>query len=224
VGQFGRQAILNPLLDSLGVQFSDGKLLQQSDQYAPDFIMAGFSNRSELALPGVGVLYQKKAFVTLPGAVGLEYGDSPFRALPVIVTDEKNTWSRPRRAVADTAAAVYTPVKGDKKGSVPLALALTRWREGRQQRIMVVGNADFLTEKELEGQSNAQSADFEFATRVFQWLTYGQYPPDTSHPDIYGQVNAGKRGVLVARIFFLGILPGMMVLWATVLLWRRARR
>jgi ABC-2 type transport system permease protein len=50
---------------------------------------------------------------------------------------------------------------------------------GKQQRIVIAGDADFLSNAELARKT---SNNFEFNTALFSWFTYGKFPVDTSRP------------------------------------------
>jgi len=118
----------------------------------------------------------------------------------------------------------YSAVDGDVRGSLPAALSLTRQINGKEQRIVVVGDADFLSNAELS-RRNVKTCNFDFATSVFGWFTYGQFPVDSTRPPAKdNRVNLTDRGLKLLKIVLLGILPGLILLIGAVVLIRRKRK
>jgi ABC-2 type transport system permease protein len=121
-------------------------------------------------------------------------------------------------------ALVYSPDQGDQKGPLPVAVSLTRNINGKQQRIVVSGDADFLSNSELARQ-NIRTSNFDFSTALFSWFSYGEFPIDGYRPP-----SADKRltltdsGLSFLKVLLLGILPGLVLLIGAVTLIRRKRK
>ncbi|WP_158989171.1 Gldg family protein [Mucilaginibacter sp. L196] len=149
-GEPGKQAKIDPIIQALGVNFIDGELVQKSKDFAPDLIRplitkvaAGFS--SELKEH-----YTDSLSVSMPNASALNYSvKSEFHVEPLLLTNEKETWNKKDKFVLDSADVVFSPEKGDEQRKFPTALALTRMVNGKQQRIVIAGDADFLSNAEL---------------------------------------------------------------------------
>ena len=75
----------------------------------------------------------------------------------------------------------YSAADGDQAGPLTAAIGLTRTINGRQQRIVVTGDVDFLSNAEL-GRIYAQDGQFRFHTALFSWFSNGEFPIDTSRP------------------------------------------
>jgi ABC-2 type transport system permease protein len=124
----------------------------------------------------------------------------------------------------DSADILFSAANGDVRKSVPTALGLTRKINGKEQRIVVTGDADFMSNVEL-GRNNIRVANFSFNTALFSWLSYGEFPIDTSRPDAKDKrVNVSVDQVEVFKIIFVWILPGVLLAFATILLIRRKRK
>ncbi len=121
-------------------------------------------------------------------------------------------------------ALAYSPELGDQKGPLPVALSLTRNINGKQQRIVVSGDADFLSNSELARQ-NIRTANFDFSTAVFSWFSYGQFPIDGYRPpSVDKRLTLTDSGLSFLKILLLGILPGLLLLIGAVTLIRRKRK
>ena len=118
----------------------------------------------------------------------------------------------------------YSPVQGDRKGPLPVMIGLTRTIHGRQQRIVLSGDADFLSNLEL-GQRAFNSCNFDFSTAVFSWFSYGEFPIDTSRPIPQdNRLDLTDGGLRALKIFLLWVLPGLLLVCGGILLLRRKRK
>ncbi|HEX9511356.1 MAG TPA: Gldg family protein [Puia sp.] len=224
-GEPGKQAVLNPLLKGLGVQLMDGAIVQRSRDYSPNLVLP------YLTATGAGLSkkldndFQDSVRMSMPTAAGLTYGSSgAYTIRPLLMTDEKVSWNKKRAFVMDSAEVAYSPAEGDEKKAIPTALALTRKVGGREQRIVVTGDADFLSNSEL-GRNNVRADNFHFNTALFGWFANGEFPIETTRrksKDNHLILNA--LGVNVLKALFLGILPGLLLIGGAVFLIRRKRK
>ncbi|HEX6427605.1 MAG TPA: Gldg family protein [Niastella sp.] len=224
-GEPGRQSLLNSLLSKLGVQLMDGILLQQSRDFSPDLVTGYFTPAAAATGKSYQLLWKDSSRVSVPGAVGIQYNNTgPYKPMPVLVTDEKKSWNKLGVVNQDTGYVQFDPLAGDKKLSVPVAVALTRKMKDREQRILVTGDADWMSAAEL-GRYNIRVANFLFMMEVFKWLTYDQFPVDVSRPSSADNKMAiGKEGIITLKIIFLGILPALLLLSGLTILILRKRR
>ena len=118
----------------------------------------------------------------------------------------------------------FMPSLGDEKGSMPVVLGLSRTVNGKQQRIVVSGDADFLSNSEL-GRNNIQTCNFDFSTGVFSWFAGGQFPIDSYRPPSVDRRLTLTDGAFdFLKIMLLGVLPGILVVIGAVILIRRKRK
>jgi ABC-2 type transport system permease protein len=279
-GEPGRQQILNPLLQTLGVQMMNGMLEQASEDYAPTLVLPNLTK----AAIGFAKLLDRPSVDTLPvsmnGVAGLTYHDtSGFHAQPLLITKGgavRNTMGRNpdldivsnkedadapsaggmrmvtssggggyATAISTSGGAVRTMRMGGKahsfgaKGMVkaPLAqatsdskdtyvtaLSLTRQINGKEQRIVISGDADLLSNSEL-GRYSPKAVNFYFSTALFSWLDYSQFPIDASRPDAKdNRVTVSTDHVSFLKIVYVWVLPGLILIFAAVFLIRRKRK
>lgn len=221
-GEPGRQNILNPLIGPLGVQLMNGELVQESKDNAPDFVLAKFSDTAG----AYSTQWRNKGGVlSMLGAAGLLFTkNDSFDIQPVVVTNNKDTWNKLGKTNLDSAKLTYNPESGDLKQTIPIGVGLTRKVAGRQQRIMIFGDADFMSNGEL-GRTNMQTRNFSLVVEMFKWFSNGEFPIDTSRPDMPdNKLTIDKDGIGVLKIIFMGIIPGLILLGGAVLLIRRKRK
>jgi len=118
----------------------------------------------------------------------------------------------------------FSSGQGDEKGSMPVALGLSRTINGKQQRIVVSGDADFLSNSELS-RGNIQNSNFDFSTGVFSWFSNGKFPIDSYRPPARDKrLTLTDGGFYVLKVMLLGVLPGILVVIGAVILIRRKRK
>jgi ABC-2 type transport system permease protein len=225
-GEPGKQSVLNPLLQPLGVQLTEGTMVQQSKDYSPDLVLpyltpvaAGFSKT-------LAEESRDSGKVSMPGAAALSYiPGGAFDIQPLLMTDSKLTWDKQGGFVRDSAEITYSGGAGDVRGPLPTAVRLTRQVNGREQRIVITGDADFLSNGELKRIQQLQTANFYFNTAIFGWFSYGEFPIDASRPKSRdNRVRVTDGSMTVLKVLFMGVLPGLLLLAGTVLLIRRKRK
>ena len=225
-GKNGRQALLNPILQSFGVQVISGTLMQYSKDFPADFIVAQFHKPAEKDTVAGNLFYRgnENAKVSMPGSAAMTYEDTgAFDYYPILFAN-KETWSRPVNSITDATAAIFDPAKGDVKKELITALGITRNIQGRQQRIMVLGSADFMSNGEFLRQ-NMTSSNFRFTQNIFKWFANEEFPIDVSRPDPKDiKLNVEQSHEIWLRIVFLGILPQFLILLGSIILIRRRGR
>jgi len=245
-GEPGKQAILNPLLQPLGVQLMEGMLVQQNKDFSAELIQALPSPAAKELSAQLQAAANDSLVVSMRGAAALAYSkEGPFTIIPLLVTPERSSWNKKIRPDADMIESaegadvvetgdakpnpafrdiVYLPEQGDKNGPLPVVIGLSRTINGRQQRIVISGDADFLSNSELS-RGNLATCNFDFSTAVFGWFTYGEFPIDTSRPKSHdNRIAMTDKTLRLVKIFLLGVLPGLLLMIGTILLVRRKRK
>jgi ABC-2 type transport system permease protein len=222
-GDKDRQAILNPVVSMLGVRFTDGSLVENHMEFSPGLVFPKFTENVAM----YHYFFENNQEIAMPGAVGLQYKKNDLYDIePVLTTDEKNIWNKKAPFKLDTGKVAYEPSKGDDNRTLPVALQLTRKAGDKQQRIIILGDADFMdngtVRKEFKGESTANG---DFATDIFKWFSYGQFPLDLPRPaPIDNKLLLTPQGLYILKIIFLALLPGLLLLGGIVLLISRRRK
>jgi ABC-2 type transport system permease protein len=222
-GEPGKQAVLNPLLQQLGVQLTEGVLVQPGREFSANLVLPHLTASSLALSKTLNRSFNDSVVVSMPGAAGISYKtDGAYKITPLLMTDPKVSWNKKGKLTLDSAAVVFED--GDDSTSVATAVSLTRQVNGKEQRIVVTGDADFLSNIELQ-RYNMNTANFRFNTAIFNWLNNGVFPIDTSRPDSTDtHLNVTGPGVLLLKYIFLGILPVILLIMGTILLIRRKKK
>jgi ABC-2 type transport system permease protein len=224
-GEPGKQSLLNPFLQQFGVQLMDGMIVQKSKDLAPDLVLANLTVNAKELIHSLDKPFKDSTVVSMPTATGLSYTtNSGYAVKELVVTNEKGSWLTKSRIVADSADVVFNAAQGDIKQSLPTVLGLSRKINGREQHIVIAGDADFMSVKEL-GRYNPTQTNFALSVGIYSWLDNKEFPIDTSRPPSEdNRVNISTDGVDLLRIFLVWLLPAAVLVFAAILLIRRKRK
>jgi ABC-2 type transport system permease protein len=228
LGEPGKQQMLNPLLKDMGVQLMPGNLVEPTEYEMPQMIMpyitpaaANLADEPKLLwlksqLKNGG--YEDTLQAIVPDATGIELEpNSPFKATPLMMTDSVKGWLKMGTLVTDSAKIEFQPNDGDKKGTFPVVVALTRNVNNKEQRIIVASDADFM--------SNLRGGGDFFGAAIYSYLDYNHYPVyGITQPPRDTRLNITSAGVTSEIIFFVWILPAIVLLIGVVILVRRKRK
>lgn len=192
----GSQEILKPILQQLDVQPGEAPVTEESRDYAPDFILAAFSDKAGEIAPNLAAYKADDGVVSMVGAVSLQYGQQHgFHTVPLLTA----------------------------KNGQALAIAAERKVKDKTQRIIVAGDADFMSTSEL-GRRKPDIWNQPLITEMFRWFTYGDFPVNTGTIKSKDVIDSDDKGILMMRIFFFGVIPVSLLIFATILLLYRKRR
>lgn len=236
VGEPGKQSVLNPVLETLGVQMLPGNIVQTSRNEVPNMVTpqltdAVFEFSDDAVLlsarrmreekkkdPSLNFFGKDTVTVLMPGVTGLISSfDSRFKVVPLAVTMPRYAWLKAGTLVVDSTAPVFNPDEGDIKDRFNTALALTRKVGAKEQRIVVCADADFA--------SNNRRYQSYFTTSVYSWLDERAFPiytPKAPYKDNF--LDVGGKGAAFLRTLLVWIFPAILLLAGTLLLIRRKRK
>jgi ABC-2 type transport system permease protein len=113
---------------------------------------------------------------------------------------------------------VFAEAEGDfKLDSFTTAVSLSRQVGKKEQRIIVCGDADFL--------SGLRGSGGNLGLAYYSWLVDNRYPiymPRGMPKDVLMTISVARAKI--EKIVFIWILPGLILLLATILLIRRKRQ
>lgn len=116
---------------------------------------------------------------------------------------------------------VFNALEGDTKAiSYPTVVTLSRKIQNKDQRIIVCGDADFLSKLRQRGGS------YLFVGHaLFCWFTHGEFPvfaPEEKPKDTL--LTTTTEAAKTTQVIFVWVVPALLTLFAAVLLIRRKRQ
>ncbi|MBO9633957.1 MAG: Gldg family protein [Chitinophagaceae bacterium] len=235
-GEPGKQYVLNPLLQKLGVNMMAGQLVHPSFHETPDVVpnyetpyVCYLGDELNLASVRRAMKYNNNrlqsdtfASLQLHGVTGLSHNiDSGFKAAPLFATIPRTSWQKMGKLVLDSVPPVFNVLEGDQRdNSYNTSLQLTRQKNGKEQRIVITGDADFMSALRIR-----TSFMQPHVRAIFSWLNYNRYPAYTLFP--FPEDNWLKMTpswVKLERLLYIWIIPSLLILLGIIILVRRKRR
>jgi ABC-2 type transport system permease protein len=219
-----RRDIIKPLLDMIGVKLDPGVVLQQSEDFAPSLFHAPLTAQG-MQLLGARPSQRLMAGMFFPGVATLSWDTSHvFKVTPLIVSNPLNSIRRTSQVDDSLRSVEFSNVLHDDKGAFPVVIALTRNINKKEQRILVSGDADFMSNAELL-RSNIQTGNFTFMMELFRWFSFNEFPVDVyREPPTDNAILTNAGGVNWITWFLIAILPAIIVIAVAIMLLRRKRR
>lgn len=226
LGEPNRQTAMNPILAKFGVELMPGTLVQRNKDYLPSVITAKLTENAAAQCFRYKQLKGWGASLVMPDASPLRYTtDKGYNIKPIAVTLAKDSWNELETTdFLDGELSINTSI-GEKEQSYPVALSLTRPIGDKEQRIVITGDADCISNTELANSRNGiLAANFNFISETFKWLSYGEFPIETSRPEsIDNTIFLTRNANLWIQIFALGIIPFLLA-FAGFVVWNKRKR
>ncbi len=204
-----RQEIVNRLIEPLGVRVLPGEVVAPQEDYSYDFLKARMADGR---------------IVTMPSASGLEIvANGGFRVDTLLVSPPES-WQELRTTDFVGETPVYEPEAGERAGSMPLGVRLSRMVQEKRQQIVILGDADFMSNAELKAlRKNLRSANGNFLIELFSQLSDGEYPVDVRRePTTDNDVRLTLTGTKISQWGFY--LFSLLLVCAYVAIWLYRRR
>lgn len=230
LGEPRRREIMNPLLNKyFGIELMEGTLVQyRLDWLQPDILYSMITPEAQELSFYYGLAYG----VMLPTAAGLEQvADRGFKVIPVLKSDTLNIANKKNRSYAvwnemeslDYVEEPLTvnPAKGEVVKDYCTGMALTRMVGEKEQRVMILGDADCISNGEIT-ESRSQT-NFIVDLGTFHWLSNNQMPVDIRRESpTDNRVYIGRIGFNIMNWGFKGIIP-LLLAGVGIMLWIRRR-
>ncbi|NML19227.1 ABC transporter permease subunit [Pseudoflavitalea sp. G-6-1-2] len=233
LGEPGKQYVLNPLLQKVGVNMMPGQLVHPSFHETPDVVptyetpaVSYFGDEYNLVSTRRFIMFNNNrlpsdtATSKLYGVTGLSFKtDSGFTATPLFQTMPWKSWQKMGKLVLDSVPPVFNEQEGDQSAnSYTTAMQLTRQKNGKEQRIVIAGDADFVSPLRI-------GVRYEQVRGIFSWLNYNRYPTYTIFPFPEDNwLNMTPSWVKLERLIYVWIVPSLLILFGIIILIRRKRR
>ena len=225
-GEF--QEYLKPILDPLGIQFLKGTVAQTNEGMAANIVYSYFTDDAAI----FGDEYKNRAKdstwkVVMLGAGAMECKPvADFKVMPLLVTHTEKSWLKAKKIETDSLRTVFNAAEGDLAVPVNTAWALTRNVQGRQQKIAVLSDADFISNLELSTfRKTSGNKNTQFYNGLFNWFSDGKYPVSIPAKDpVDNDITLTTKGVAWLKVFYLYAIPAAILIGGVMLLFFRRRK
>jgi len=171
------------------------------------------------------IMHRRSSVVTMPGCVGLEYTtDKGYDVIPLCVSDTLDGWNELETTDFIDDTVKINPTIGEVERSYPTALALTRKIAGKEQKIIITGDADCLSNSEINmRRTKVPASNFNWIMGTFFWMSDNEVPIDVRRPAPPDNklFTTGSR-VKVSKWLLTGLFP-LLMLMTYLVVWLRRR-
>lgn len=211
----GKQHLVNPLIQELPAYFEDFQLYQKSKDLESSILVGNMTTKAA----DLGLAKDISKVVSLLGATTITMKPSigGFIANPILVSSNDGIWKG--KIAIDT-----TYRKEQSTDRFILAQSLTRSINNKEQKILLIGDADFMSNSELS-RFNLQTINADFAINLFKWFSDDEFPVSTDRPaSIDNKILVEADSLKKIKYTWIAIFPAIIGLTGGLLLIRRKRK
>lgn len=220
-----RKEYVNALTEQFGVKLLPGLLVKPTDVLQPDLMILNPTAAATHFSYHLANMYGHGQKLTMPGAAALAFDATKgFQSLPLFSSDSTGSWNElETKNFVDDSVSMNKSI-GEIEQAYPTVLALGRKINNKEQKIIVTGDADWLSNAELGMTRNTvNSSNFSLINAAFYWMSDGEVPIDMRRePPIDRDITANKESWGIAVILLKWVFPALLILIG-VLIWVRRR-
>ena len=227
LGEPQRREVMNPLFAKFGFELMEGQLVKQDTNLQPDIIVSWPTKEANDIAYDFGIMMDENKVIASQGVAGLrQVADLGYKVTALFKSDTLGSWNELETTdfVDDTIR--LNPAIGEVEQSYPTMVALSRQVNGREQRIVLSGDADCISNGELMGSRRGiDASNYSIITGCFFWMSDNEVPIDVRRPPMPDDtLYIGTVGADVLKWTLMVILPVLMVGFAIVSWFRRKGR
>lgn len=222
----GKQSIMNPILNHVGVNAEPGTIVRVNPQDMPHKFVGLIAKKGTEMADEQPFFYLRNGvvdacFTYITGASVLSYSDTTgFKAEQITTLyNDANTWVERGMLVVDSAAPVFNAAEGDYRKEAPYAvgLQLTRKMGNKVQKILISSDADIMSAAKMNGK--------DYGNAFYSYTVDNKYPVyhNPKVPiDIWLTIK--KTPAATLKMVLQYVIPAFILLAGIVLLIRRKRK
>ncbi len=223
-----RQKVINPFLAKFGLRVKDGILVQPSPVYSADLVKAKASAEGADIVRGIfrSMMVNNYLAVSMPSVAALEQvEDRGYNVKKLLETSPTESWLELQTTDFINDTVKINSDSGEKLESHTTSYVLTRNINDKEQRIIVVGDADCISNAELMmDRQGYRSANFSIVPSMFRWLCYGEFPIyPTRDKNTDTDIVLSPINLPYIKIIYVVLIPVLIAIGA-LLLWLHRRK
>lgn len=177
-GEPERREVMESLTASLGVRILPGPLMQGNEDYEPDLVFCRVTKEMAGIAPRMRGLYRNRRIITMSGTSALVCDTlHGFKVVPMLTTfPEVFRNEQETRRLSEEQPECRTG-NGETQGTFVTAAELSRQVKGKEQRVIVLADADCLSNSELTvSRPKVNAYNYNFILEIFRRLSNGLFP------------------------------------------------
>ena len=226
LSNYKRGKYLDPVVNYLGVKYYEGLVVQENQYISPTYVAATFTEAATESSPIYKNVADWDYCVLMPTALAIDYsGVKDFEVKSLLETTDK-AWVEYETTDFVDGEFVCNEKAGEKQGVYSTFVTLSRQVNGKEQKIAISGDADFIANEELSSDHSGISAsNYTMVKGPLRWFSGDKYPIVVERPGAEdGETNFPLGFSMWLKIIFLGIFPLGLMITGVVLIVRRQRK
>lgn len=184
LGEPRRREVMAPLFAKFGFEQVEGQLVKQDTNLHPDVILSYPTVEADSIAYEFGYMRLGGQVLVASGVSGLrQVADKGYKVTEVFKSDTIGSWNEVETTdfVDDTIR--LNPAAGEVERSYSTIVALSREVNGKEQRILLSGDADYISNGGLSSNHRGvEASNFSLVTGGFFWLSNDEVPIDVRRP------------------------------------------
>lgn len=214
---------MKPLLAEFGVSMVPGQLVRVTEDYSPELVLAAPTEQAAELIYQFDEMRKARRLIVTPGAAGLTYTEAGYKVIPLFMTDDI-VWNELETTNFIDDTVRLNPTIGEVQQNYTTALALQRNVNGKEQRVLIYGDADCISNGELKmDRVELGASNFNIIMGNFYWLSDNKVPIDVRRPiPTDDEVYLSQESMRVWKVIMTWVMPAILIA-LYVLLWLRRR-
>ena len=215
LGEPKRREIMNPLFAKFGFELTNGLLVKRDSNLQADVILSRVTRE---AVDNISYEFEVMAsrhwVLSTPSVAGLEQiADKGYKVIPMFKTESTGVWNELETTDFVDDVVRLNPEVGEQEKQYATVVALSRKQNGKEQKIILTGDADCISNGEFGRRIlRAQASNYTLITGGFYWLSDGEVPIDIRRPDLPDDhVYVSGSCFKMIKWLFVALLPILLV-------------
>lgn len=223
----GREEYLREVLDYIGIRTVPGVLVaDRGEDIAPDVMIGKITDDALPCSYIFDAMRRAWGYMLLSDACGLEFqAGNGFEGVPLIVCD--SVWNELQTTDYVNDVVRCDAERGERMGNYAVMWGVSRSKGEKEQKIIVLGDADALSNKGILAQHGLplESGNYQLMMGMFHWLSDHELPVDVRRPDpVDNELKLSEFGVKVwDKVIVWGIPSLLLVVYLFLWIRRRGR-
>ena len=223
----GREKHLEGLLDHIGVRVVPGTLVaDRGEDVAPDVMIGKITDEALPCSYIFEAMRRSWGYMLLSHCAGLDFAPvNGFKGTPLIVCD--SVWNELQTTDYVNEAVRHDPEAGERIGNYPVMWGVSRTLGDKEQKIIVLGDADALSNHGILAQHGLplESGNYQLMMGMFHWLSDHELPVDVRRPaPVDNELHLSGLGVKIwDKVVVWGVPSLLLLLYLALWIRRRGR-
>ena len=219
-----RIEVMRPLLEKFGVEQVTGTLVKLTENYTPNLILSTPTIAGCKLIGEFWGMYMRNQVIISNEVSGLKYKiNKGYDIIPLFSTDSL-VWNEIETTDFVDDTLIFNPEQGEKQREYITALALKRPMGNKEQKIIILGDADYISNGELNRtRKGIKANNFSLITGGFYWLSDEEVPINITRPTPKdNKIHMNTSTMKTWETIILWIIPSLLFL-TSLLIWLRRR-